>query len=303
MIINLFSYRNEASKVEDLIAFNGVVAWSLRKAFRKQGVKARLVSDKQLYEEDIPEADNSIAISSWVMRSIRDDAKIRTKIRNATRNKLVLYLETDYGHWEKFFDYVFTVIKPTHGQERYLYGGWGADPEFFYPEQDEKAIFIDSLMYEYNYGKAIDDAYDLIKEVFSLPEENLKTGKSVVYETVVGGDPITVYMPNPIYKTLSRLPWPEMQKIMRKCSFHLCTQRGEAGLPRIEAATCGALLLVPEGLYRPRSMDSLDHIRWQTKQELINALAVKTNPVKIRKRALEHSWDKVVKRMLPYFRG
>ena len=79
--------------------------------------------------------------------------------------------------------------------------------------------------------------------------------------------------------------------------------RKEAGLPRIEAATCGALLVVPEGLYRPRSMDSLEHVRWRTKQELINALAVKTNPVKIRKRALEHSWDKVVKRMLPYFRG
>ena len=300
-IINLFSYCGETTKADSLVSFNEVVAWSLKKAFTKRGVEARLVADRVFWKSDIPMADYSLVISNFVMRTIRDDTTYRKKVRAATKVKTALYLETDILHWEKVFDYVFTVVSPNKKPPQYVYAGWGANPQLFYPEQGERAIFLDSLMYGY-YGEQHDDVYNLIKDVFDLPSENFETGKSLVHQTTVNGKPITVYMPLPVYRK-GRVPWSMMQAIFRKCHFYMCTQRGECGLTRLESATSGGLLLVPEMLYRPRTMDSLEHIRWQTKQELIDALEVKTNPDEIRRRALEHSWDKVVARMLPYLGG
>lgn len=299
MIINLFSYNSETTTTNDLFAFNQVVAWSLREAFTKVGIETRFVQDGQFWEEEIPEADHSIVISGFVMKTMRNNSAFYQKVRQATRGKVTVYLDADYSGWWKFFDHVFTIVKPTRSQAQYVYAGWGADPNIFYPDQDDKAVFIDSLMYG-KYDGEFDGIYDDIKDVFHISEEQLYSKNQVIYETTVDGITVTVYIPMPTYRAF-RVPWPDFGPIQRKCHFYICTQLGEGGLTRIESATCGALLVVPKPLFRPKTMAPLEHVVYETKQELIEILKAETNTEKIRGKALEHSWDRVVTRMLPYF--
>lgn len=326
MIINIHSYCGENAKIESAYTFSHVVAWSLRRAFEKQGVKTRFINDGQTVKwETLPEADHSIVISSFIAKCIRgshekygkdgrrlyndygerilrdpsDKASLNEKIRKATKGKLCFYVDADYWGWIPPFDYMFSVVKPNLSKwYQYVYVGWGADPEYFYPGQGEKAVFIDSLMYGY-YEDRFNDKYDIIKKVFNIPEETLTTGAPLVHETTVDGESITVYMPFPVYRRVGKkILWMDLQKIFRKCHYYCCTQLGESGLTRIESATCGGLLVVPKGLYRERTMGSLEYSIWETEEELIDIIMTETDPKAISQKALEHNWDKVATRIL-----
>lgn len=299
MIVNLFSYNTETSTPDEFFSFNQVVAWSLYKAFTKIGVEARFIGNGQFEKEDFPTADHSIAISSFTMKAVKDNPILRQKMRDATRGKMTLYLDSDYMDWWKAFDIIFTVVKPKNKRPEYVYGGWGADPALFYPEQNEKAIFLDSLMYN-KYKGLYNNFYDIYKELFDIPDQNLSSGKRYVGTASKVG--ATIHMPIPTYdKRNFRIYWPQMQEIIRKCHYYCCTQLGESGLTRIEAATSGALLVVPEALYRPRTMDSLECRRWRTRDDLLDILSMNVDLKANREKALKHSWDKVAERMMKVF--
>mgnify|MGYP001061801150 CR=1 FL=1 len=296
MIINLISNLDETAKIDRLYTFNHVVAWSLREAFSERGVTCRLIRDRLMEEGELPMADHSIVISGIGMKLVRNNELCRGRLRAATRGKTTLYLDSDFGGWWKFFDCIFTVVKPLRKEPQYAYAGWGSNPKFFYPEQEEKALFIDSLMYN-KYEGRFNEIYDTYKKTLKIPERTLASGDPLVQ--IVSNPNIKVYMPTPTYDKRHHLIfWPQMQEILRKCHFYCCTQLGESGLTRIEAATCGTLLVVPEELYRPRTMGSLEHKIWSTKEELVNILSADTDIKAIRKRALEHSWSKTAGRIL-----
>lgn len=299
MIINLFSYNTGSPDPDKFFSFNQVVSWSLHEALIKKGVETRFIGNGQFVEEDTPKADHSIVFSSFTMQKIRDVPALRQKMRDATRGKMTLYLDSDYMGWCNVFDYVFTVVKPIRPEPQYVYAGWGANPDIFYPDQDERAAFLDCLMYG-KYKGRFNDIYDDIKDVLHISEEQLRKKKPIIHKTTVDGMKITVYLPVPTYRG-NKLLWPEFSRIQRKCHFYLCTQLGESGLSRIESATCGALLVVPEKLYRPRTMASMENRIWRTQDELIDVLKTETDPAAIREKALEHSWDKVADRMLKAF--
>jgi len=299
LIVNLFSYNTDVSTPDRFFSFNQVVAWSLHKAFTKIGVETRFIGNGQFLEENTPQADHSIVISSYTMKAVRDNPALHRKMREATTGRMTLYLDSDYVDWWKVFDYVFTVVKPVTTNPQYVYAGWGADPELFYPDQDSKAIFIDSILYGNHKGK-LDSIYDDIKTVFHISDGQLENRKPLTHKTVVDGADIIVYMPIPIYRG-NKVLWPEFGGIQRKCHFYLCTQLGESGLSRIESATCGALLVVPEALYRPRTMDSLECRLWRTRDDLLDILSMNVDVKANRERALKHSWDKVAGRMLKVF--
>ena len=296
MIINLFSRNTETSSPETLFMFNQVVAWALREAFTKIGIETRFVSDNQFWDGDIPEADHSIVISNFVMSAIRDDPALHQKMRAATNGKMALYLDSDYAHWWRLFDHVFTIVEPLRSETQYVYAGWGANPSTFYPDQEDKAIFINSLLYGKWNGK-FDYVYDDIRDIFHISEEQLNGKKPVIHKTTIDGMEITVYLPVPVFRG-NVVPWSDFRHIQRKCHFYFCTQLGESALTRIESATCGSLLVVPKPLLRPRTMDSMEHVVYETRQELIEILKTKTDIKAIREKALENSWDKVVRRML-----
>jgi len=51
-------------------------------------------------------------------------------------------------------------------------------------------------------------------------------------------------------------------------------------------------------MYRPRTMSSLEHIIWETKEDLIAALKLETNPNEISEKAKKHSWNLVAQRVI-----
>ena len=286
MKINLLCNNGDDMKFKNINNFNAVVGWSLRKAFRKRGIDCRLVMDKTLRTKHPPKADHVIAISGKALHIVQRRPECRQRLEEATSGKTACFLDSDFGGWNHFFDCVFTVVKPRpkKTKPRYFYAGWGADPDFFYPDQKEKALYLDSLD-----TMTMDKYEGRFTHVFDA------------YNSVLEKTDLTIYNPVPKYRGRKGVNWVGIQEIMRKCHFYCCTQWGESGLTRIEAATCGALLVVPFDMLRSRTMCSLEYRLWSTEEELIDILASETDIESIRKKALEHSWDKVVGRMLKAF--
>lgn len=291
--INLISNLNtEEGLNSQFFIFNMSVGLFLSKALRKKGVECNIVHDRDF--SAVAKADHTIAISGRSMLLLRGTSQggkeysnevkkqcrnYRRMVKNFTSGKIAIYLDADYSGWAEYFDHVFTLVKPMpNASKKYVYAGWGADPEYCYPEHSEKAVFLDSLMYGY-YKEKYNKIYDTYKEI--LPTSGLK-----------------VYNPIPKYHGTKRIKWTEMQEILRKCHFYCLTQPGEGGLTRIESATCGALLVVPEEFSNLRSISSLEHKVWKTKEDLSRILKTETDPQIIRKKALKHSWDKVASRIL-----
>lgn len=295
--INLISNLNTEKGLNSrFFIFNMSVGFFLSKAFRKKGVNCNIVHDRKV--STAAKADHTIAISGRSMLMLRGTGaggkeypeatkkkcrSYRRAVEKRTSGKIAVYLDADYSGWAEYFDHVFTVVKPMpNAHKKYVYAGWGADPEYCYPQQSgparPRAVFLDSLMYRYYDGK-FNKIYDIYKE--TLPKCGL-----------------TVYDPIPKYHGTKRIKWTKMQKILGKCHFYCLTQPGEGGLTRIEAATCGALLVVPRTFSKLRSISSLEHRVWDTKADLVKILKTKTNPKAIRKKALAHSWDKTASRIL-----
>ncbi len=277
-MINIISNLNENATLEKCYTFNQVVAWFLHDAFKKIGIESRLINDHYLLSHNPPKSTHTLIISAAAMSFTRAKPSYIKKIRNHSKEKVALYLDADFSGWDKYFDYIFTVVKPRTQNLKYVYAGWGADPTYCFPEQKEKAVFLDALMWG-KYSGTLDYIYEIY-------DKTLPTLGPKIYNVL------------PTYHNYRRIPWVEMQKILRKCHYYCCTQIGESGLTRIEAATCGALLVVPKPMYRPRTMASLEHIIWETKEDLIAALKLETNPKEISEKAKKHSWNLVAQRII-----
>lgn len=278
MRINLISGLDENARLEKLISPNQIYAWFLRKAFLGAGVDARLVKGQKIVSEDPPETDHTLVISAAAYTRMRKLGGYQEKLRESTAGKLVSYANTDAIGRKNYFDYTFTQVKPFRSSPKtFIYAGWGADPEYCYPEQGEKAAFLDSRVY---------------------PVNSRTRGVYEVYDRVLPTLDIKIYNPTHTYNKDKRTPWPQYQAILRKCHYFLCTQWGEGGLNRLEAAACGALLVVPKKLRRKRTFGSLAHSMWRTDEYLIKILNTEVDIEANRELALKHRWEDVVQRII-----
>lgn len=284
MMINLVCNLGEDAKLDDLNAYNTVVAWFLREALERKGVDSRLVQGHTLLEQPPQVADHTVVFSNHAMTRARKNPKYLSALRKITRGKLTLWLDASWMGWDQYFDYVFTVARPHQGKpSRYKHVGYGADTRYLYPEQEEKAVFLDSLMWGF-YNRNYDPIYKIYVEV--LPTLDVK-----------------VYSPVPIYNKTPRVPWLEMQAARRKCHFFLVTQLGGFGLGRIETATCGALVVQPKKLNRPHLNVDLTMEIWSTREELIKILESEVDVEAVSRKARLHSWDKSASRLLKTLEG
>lgn len=267
-MLNLISWLDEGAKLENIKGFNSAVAWFLHKSFEKLGYPSRLVSC--LTNKPIPVADNTLVIAATAMTKMRTNLRYRAMVRRATKRKLAVYIENDI-----YVGYPYGIsftVPPPHNPKGFVWAGWAADPAHCYPDQGEKAVFLD-------------------KHYKTLGAEQAR-----IYHTYLRVLPTTgakIY-----YKPKTMIPWVEMQKIFRKCHFYCCTQYGEAGLTRIEAAMCGALLVVPARLYKPRTMGPLPHAIWRNEADLRRIMATKTDPQAISAQARKQTWGLVAKRIM-----
>lgn len=281
MRVNLISNLSQNSSLDMISRPNQVYAWFLHKAFISEDIDSRLVNDTKLKQEHPPETDYTIVISAAALKYMIEEKGYAQRLRDSTKEKLTCYMNTDglrNGEW--WFDHCFTQIEPRIKQpKKYVCAGWGVDPEHSYPEQDEKAAFLDSKVIRRRDKRKMKWIYQTYDDV--LPNLDLR-----------------IYNPSPTYKKAKRLTYPDYQAILRKCHYYLCTQFGEGGLNRLEAAACGSLLVVPASLYVKKTMMQLNHRIWYTGEDLIEVLGEPVDIEANRKRALEHRWSEVVKRML-----
>ncbi len=284
MIINLITNIEEDAGLNDLNAYNTVVAWFLREALQKRDIEGRLIQGRTLLTNPPPKADHTIVFTNLAMNYVRSNPDYLKMLRKTTKGTVDLWLDAPWKGWNKYFDYIFCVAKPHRTPPTpYIHVGFGADPRYLYPEQTEKAVFLDSLMWGKYHGK-----YDRLYKL---------------YEDVLSDLDIKVYSPVPVYNKTKRLPWMEMQEIRRKCHFFLVTQRGGVGLGRTEAATWGSLIVQPKLLYRPWLTIDVEMEIWSTREDLLKILEAPVDVSANRKKALEHTWDKAANRMINVLEG
>ena len=282
MQINLISSVDEGWTLEKIMSPNQVYAWFLHRAFVDAGVDARFVKCSKLKQEHPPKTDHTIVVSSAALTYMMRERGYAKRLISSTLGKMTCYFNTDeLRTGDRWFDYYFTQIEPrSHRPKKYICVGWGVDPTYSYPDQDERAAFLDS------------------KVLRPLSRKRFMERIYKKYDSVLPTLDMKIYNPVPVYHDSKRLPYPDYQAILRKCHYFLCTQLGEGGINRLEAAACGALLVVPRKFYKKKTMRLLNHQIWRTEEELRNILSEDVDIEVNRARALEHRWEDVVKRML-----
>lgn len=306
MIVNLIGTITDNTQIHHLTQFNSVVTFFLHRALKGLGVDAQLVPYGQIYDKAPPTCDHSIVIvgSAFVefdtkrakqrphIFGTEERRKIAKqfcdRIYNTTRDKVTLYIDSNYAHWDSYFDKIFTVAPPkwsgrpspklwTH-PERYVHVGWGADPEYCYPDKNkQKTIFID--FYETNpaYIKRAKGFYD-------------------IYDRVLGEMTDAKIYDNR-RRQLQR-PWPDIQKLFRESHFYIDPQYGRTGLTRIESAMCGCLLVTAKNMFAPWAMGQLTAATWTFEKELRRILEGQTNPKQIHDKVKHITWNEVAKRII-----
>ena len=284
MRINLITNMEEDAELNDLNSYNTVVAWFIREALQKRGIEGCLVQGRDLLTNPPPKAAHTIVFTNLAMNAVRSNPDYLKTLRKTTKGTVDLWLDAAWSGWDTYFDHIFCVAKwRCSPSSPYIHVGFGADPRYLYQEQEEKAVFLDTLMWGKYEGR-----YDKLYEL---------------YEEVLADLDIKVYNPVPTYTGSRRLPWLEMQAVRRKCHFFLVTQLGGFGLGRIEAATCGSLIVQPKRLYRHRLTIDVEMEIWDTREELVKILEAPVDVEANRKKALEHTWDKAADRMIQVLEG
>lgn len=278
--IKIITNLKETTNPKELTSFSQVVGYSLFTAFRRLGVDVVIANWKNPQNGlKFPESNHTIIIPKATRDRYMMDYDYNKAIDDSTKKSVNIYIDADFGGFDKYYDHIFTVVKPTDkSSSSYQYAGWGADPELFKPEQTQRTAFLDSYCYL--------PKYDVLKPYYAM------------YEQAFLEFDINLYRPIHDYHGGGRITWSEMQSLLSKSHFFCCTQLGESGLPRIESATCGALLVVPGPCYMERTMGSLNHAIWNTKDELIEILKGELHVQENREVALKHSWENTATRII-----
>jgi len=277
MNFNIISNLTEKFDTNKFNAYNHVVTYELRKELQRRGHTVHLVRDHD--NRQPPQCDHTIAVSNVGMSKIRSNSHYRKQIRKSTKGKLCLWLDSDVGNWPDY-DLVFCVnLSHNRNPRKFRYVGWAAGPERFKSAQQQKTAFIDAYMWGWYQGR-YDHIYETLREV--TESLDISTIQLVIE-----------------YNKIRRATWNEMTEAFTKSHYYICTQIGNWGLTNIEAATCGALLVIHRDLDRPKTWPSpLNHKLWSTAEELREIL---TEPVDVqanRSKAMKNSWQKVVNRIM-----
>lgn len=274
-MLNIIGELSGDAKLTEIRGWGHVIPWCLHEAFEELGYPSRLVN---YTDNHPPVADNALLIGRAT--NMLKQPQYLKNLKSATREKITNYLDWDFNLWYRF-DVTFTVVPPKKASERFVYAGWGAPAKYFYPDQQEKTLFFDRLRLVH------------LKKLYKTNKQLLQTIERVLARTHAK-----------IYVNNHARSWMEMQQILRRCHYHVdCVCECnicECGLTRIEAATCGALLVVPKFLYLKgqKTLNPLEYALWETEEELENILDRKTNPHAISMKARKQTWKKAATRIM-----
>jgi hypothetical protein len=266
------------------------------------------------YEKMVfPEADHAICLeqNGWRYR----DRIFFEKARAATKGLICSICDHDQVI-DGPQDILFTARRPIHpARARYI--GWAADPETFKPEKDKEwlTIFID---HKYDPSERHDDTEALLKSattyaaklaaedgrapdgrrvqvVFFSPDGLVRIEPGEIRDVHLGTDRRTFYR---------RVPGPELAAWTRRTDIFAVTHGESMGLPVLENAMAGALLVTHEGFVKPELLRSLEHYEYKRVEDVNwDWLAGRLYPDRFRRRASRFTWGQVAQRMLDTFTG
>ena len=210
------------------------------------------------YEKmDFPEADHAICLeqNGWKFR----DTVFFEKARAATKGLICAICDHDQVI-DGPQDILFTARRPVH-PARARYVGWAANPDMFASEKDPEwlTIFID---HKYDPSERYDDTEALLKSATAyaarLKDEDRLVGNpprrvQVVFfspdglERIEPGEIRDVHLGNDRRSFYRRVPGPELAAWTRKTDIFVVTHGESMGLPVLENAMAGALVLAHEG--------------------------------------------------------
>lgn len=267
------------------------------------------------YEKMVfPEADHAICLeqNGWKYR----ERIFFEKARAATKGLIGAICDHDQVI-DGPQDVLFTARRPIH-PDRARYLGWAANPDMFKPEKDPDwlTIFID---HKYDPTERYDDTEALLKSATAyaarLAEEGRRVGNpprrvQVVFfspdglERIEPGDIRDVHLGNDRRTFYRRVPGPELAAWTRKTDIFVVTHGESMGLPVLENAMAGALVVAHKGFVKPELLRSLAHHEYE-KVELIDwdSLVERLSPGRFRRRASHFNWTQAAERMIDTFTG
>lgn len=175
------------------------------------------------------------------------------KIKRAFAGRLASII--DFVSFRKYADeHFFTVLPPNKGLKekiKHFYSGasvhhlgWSADPKNCYPEPvDIPRVFLDHG----NYGGA-DHTSVFVRALSALQNDPSLPAFEVFFQGNNGIEAVALdgSWKSEQYDRRAKVRWLDLQKVYRTCSIFCVTHRESAGLGAIEAAMCGAQLIVPD---------------------------------------------------------
>ena len=263
---------------------------------------------------EFPEADHAVCLeqNGWRFR----EPIFFEKARAATKGLICSICDHDQVV-DGPQDLMFTARRPLHPR-RARYAGWAADPDVFAPDKDPEwlTIFVD---HKYDPSERYDDTEALLKSATTyaaqLHEQGRRVGRNprrvqVVFFSPEGlvriepGEILDIHLGNDRRQFYRRVPGPELAAWTRKTDIFVVTHGESMGLPVLENAMAGALIVAHEGFVKPELLRSLVHHEYRKVEQIDwDSLVERLDAARFRRRALHFTWSQVAQRMLDAFTG
>jgi hypothetical protein len=263
---------------------------------------------------EYPEADHAICLEQHGFK--RREPVFIENVRKATKGLVCSICDKDHEIGPE--DLLFTARRPAYFPATARYVGWAADPAVFKPEKDPDwlTIFID---HKSNAFGRYDDTEAILKSATSyaatLAREGRKAGDpprrvrvvffspngleeidpTEVRDVDLGDDPRAFYR---------RVPAADLAAWIRKSDIFVVTHGESMGLPVLESAMAGALVVAGRGFIKPELLRSLGHYEYDRVDEIDwDRLSSELDPRLYRRRAMHFTWGAVAERMLQSLEG
>ena len=267
------------------------------------------------YEKmDFPEADHAICLqqNGWKVR----EPIFFERARAATKGLVCAICDHD-NVIDGPQDILFTARRPVNpGRGRYA--GWAADLDLFTPEKDPDwlTIFID---HKYHLLPKHDHTEALLKSATSYAARLEREGRlvgnpprrvQVVFfspdglERIEPGEIRDIDLGTDRRAFYRRVPGPELAAWTRKADIFVVTHGESMGLPVLENAMAGAMIVSREGFVKPELLRPLSNYEYQKVEQIDwDSVVERLDPVRSRRRASHFTWAEVAQRMLDTLSG
>ena len=177
--------------------------------------------------------------------------------------------------------------------------GWAADPDIFYPEQDNNgvlSVFVDHPTFVDN---SPDSTLNIMMSLRELKKNALhhEYGFNELHiKTLTDDGIVDVDLDNIIVKPYNRtaVPLTEFSSALRKSHIFFVTHKESVGLTVLESAMSGAIVSAPINTINKCRLDTINHVIFERNvkwPELLDKIDPKYNTI----RANNNNWEQVAR--------